>query len=168
MVAYVIVGGWQQAGLRQVRDHVVAASGDHLSSVILRCLAGGAQRTMQMVEQSGECRDVNVPRYGPIRGGCADPDNPAYYPVLSLEDAARRYPNTAAVINSDCGAGTQGSPGEFRGHGPEGLTVVRGDRLDGPANGDVNNAVRRPWLAVSRDAPLRAELGQWTSDDSSS
>jgi len=116
--------------------------------------------------QFGECRDVNVPRYGPVRGGCADADQPAYYPVLALADAARRYPGTAAIVNSDYGAGTQGRPGEFRGHGPEGLAVVRGDRLDGPANGDGdNNAVRRPWLAVSRDAPLRAELGQWTGDD---
>ncbi len=116
----------------------------------------------------GECQDVNVPSYGPVRGGCADPENPAYYPVLSLEEAAARFPDTAAVINSDYGAGTQGRPGEFRGHGPEGLTVVRGERLDGPANGDVDdNAVRRPWLAVSRDAPLRAELGQWERDDGS-
>lgn len=46
--------------------------------------------------------------------------------------------------------------------------MVRGERLDGPANGDGdNNAVRRPWLAVSRDAPLRAELGQWEQDDGS-
>lgn len=114
----------------------------------------------------GECRDVNVPAYGPVRGGCADPANPAYYPVMGLEEAASRYPQTAALINSDYGAGTQGRPGEFRGHGPEGLTVVRGDRLDGPANGDVDdNAVRRPWLAVSQDAALRAELGQWARDE---
>jgi len=110
----------------------------------------------------GECKDVNVPAWGPVRGGCADPQNPALYPVMSLDEAVRRRPDAAVVINSDYFGR------ETREHGPEGFTVVRGDRLDGPANGDKdNNAVRRPWLAVSRDAPLRAELGQWTSDDGS-
>ena len=109
----------------------------------------------------GECKDVNIPRWGPVRGGCADPDNPAYYPVMSLDQAVRRYPNAAAVIDSDYGAGTQDEP-RSREHGPEGFTVVRGDRLDGPANGDTdNNAEGRPWLAVSRDVPLRAELWQF-------
>ena len=120
--------------------------------------------------QLGECKDVNIPRWGPVRGGCADPYNRAYYPVMSLDEAIRRYPNTAAVINSDYGAGTQDEP-DSRGHGPEGFTVVRGDRLDGPANGDydgpgqnpdANNAVRRPWLAVSRNPPLHAELSQFS------
>lgn len=121
---------------------------------------------------SGPCNDVNIPDWGPVRGGCADPNNPAYYPVMPLERAValaqERHGQVAAVIDSDYGAGTQGQPGEFRGHGPEGLTVVRGVRLDGPANGDTdNNAVRRPWLAVSRDAPLRIELGQFDRDDGS-
>ena len=127
--------------------------------------------------QFGECQDVNTPQNGPVRGGCADrdksahyPDGSAYYPVLALdravEIARNRDANVAAVINSDYGAGTQGSPGQFRGHGPEGLTVVRGVRLDGPANGDKDiNAINRPWLAVSRSAPLRAELGQLAQDD---
>ena len=128
--------------------------------------------------QFGECQDVNIPKNGPVRGGCADPANRDYYPVMTLERAVElakgRDANAAVVINSDYGAGTQGEPGEFRGHGPEGLTVVRGDRLDGPRSGDydapgddpnTNNAVRRPWLAVSRDAPLRVELGQLTEDD---
>lgn len=109
----------------------------------------------------GECRDVNIPRFGPVRGGCADPSNLTYYPVMSMGEAANRYPSTAAVVNSDYGAGTQNEPSS-RGHGPEGFTVVRGDRLDGPANGDIdNNAVRRPWLAISQNMPLRAELSQF-------
>ncbi len=38
--------------------------------------------------------------------------------------------------------------------------MVRGERLDGPANGDTDdNAVRRPWLAVSRDAPRGPSWG---------
>lgn len=124
----------------------------------------------QTREGFGECRDVNVPAWGPVRGGCADLDNSNWYPVMSLADAMHRFPRAAAIFNSDYGAGTQGKPGEFRGHGPEGLTVVRGDRLDGPANSDfdapgndpnTNNAVRRPWLAVSEQSSLRAELNQF-------
>lgn len=120
--------------------------------------------------QIGECQDVNIPQYGPVRGGCADPNNSAYYPVMTLDKAVElaknRDVNAAVVIDSDYGAGTQGNPGQFRGHGPEGLTVVRGDRLDGPANGDTdNNAVNRPWLAVGSKTPLQVELGQLTHDD---
>jgi len=127
--------------------------------------------------QFGECQDVNTPQNGPVRGGCADrdksahyPDGSAYYPVMTLdravEIAGSRDANVAVVINSDYGAGDQGKPGAFRGHGPEGLTVVRGARLDGPANGDKDaNAINRPWLAVSRDMPLRAELSQLAQDD---
>ncbi|NOZ71274.1 MAG: hypothetical protein GXP38_05065 [Chloroflexi bacterium] len=66
-----------------------------------------------------------------------------------------RVPTAAAIVNSDYFA-------PDRAHGPEGFTVVRGDRLDGKANGDKdNNAVHRPWLAVSRDAPLRVEIGHF-------
>jgi len=129
-------------------------------------IAEGLNKTGQF----GECQDVNVPAYGPVRGGCADKTNPAYYPVMPLDRAVEigksRTTNLAVVINSDYGAGDQGKPGEFRGHGPEGLTVVRGTRLDGPTNGDKDiNAINRPWLAVSRDAPLRAELSQLAQDD---
>jgi len=120
--------------------------------------------------QLGECQDVNIPRYGPVRGGCADPTNRDYYPVMTLDRAVElaqdRDNNTAVVIDSDYGAGTQGNPGQFRGHGPEGLTIVRSNRLDGPATGDTdNNAVNRPWLAIGSVAPLRAELGQFTRDN---
>ncbi len=103
----------------------------------------------------GECKDVNIPQWGPVNGGCADRHNSNLYPVLSLQDAINRIPTAAAIVNSD-----YFSP--KRAHGPEGFTVVHGDRLDGPANGDQdNNAVRRPWLAVSRGAPLRAEISQF-------
>jgi hypothetical protein len=126
----------------------------------------------------GECQDVNRSTKQLGGRGCDDPDNLNYYPVMALRSAvglARgRDSNTAVVIDSDYGAGTQGNPGEFREHGAEGFTVVRGNRLDGPLNHDydapgktpsTNNAVRRPWLAVSADAPLRVEFGQFTKDD---
>ncbi|MCS7039951.1 MAG: phosphodiester glycosidase family protein [Caldilineales bacterium] len=117
----------------------------------------------------GECRDVNIPKYGPVRGGCAEPQNHNAYPVMSLTVAAelaqKRFANTAVVINSDYGACYPPSSCN-QSHGPEGLTVVRGDRLDGPGNGDHDhNTVRRPWLVVSRDAPLRAELNQFANKD---
>ncbi len=120
--------------------------------------------------QFGECQDVNTRLSGRVRGGCIDPDYPAYYPVMTLEGAAELAEdddtNTAVVIDSDYGAGTQGQPGEYREHGPEGYTVVRGVRLDGPANGDVdNNAVNRPWLAAGSIAPMRVELNQFAGVD---
>jgi len=107
-----------------------------------------------------ECKDVNLPQWssGP---GCYDLKNERYYPVMSLLDAVRRNSNTVAVINSDYGAGTQSEP-ESRGHGPEGLAVVQGSRIDGLAVGDTdNNAERRPWMAVSKDSPLRVEINQF-------
>lgn len=128
------------------------------------------------------CHDVN--RYdekagkGLKRGGCNDPSNPAYYPVMSLLEASARQAGTAVVVDTDYGAGTQDprpqdpSKGS-REHGPEGLTVVGGVRLDGPASWDfdapgnnpnTNNAVRRPWLAIAKaagqDGLLRARLSQ--------
>lgn len=110
----------------------------------------------------GECQDVNIPGLEVARRGCGDPNNLDFYPIMSLESAAKRIPDASVVINSDYGAGDQGVYGKYRGHGPEGLTVVRGDRLDGPGNGDTdNNAVRRPWFAVGNSAPLHAELSQF-------
>lgn len=112
-----------------------------------------------------ECRDVN--RFTKHLGGpgCDDPINRNYYPVMPLEEAENlarsRFSNIAAVINSDYGAGDQKEPAS-RDHGPEGFTVVQGDRLDGKKMGDSdNNAEKRPWLGVSKDAPLHAELLQF-------
>ena len=116
-----------------------------------------------------ECKDVNRWQKTNFAPGCNDPANPEYYPVMSLVDAVRRNGDTAAVIDSDYGARTLGGD-ESRDHGPEGFTVVRGNRIDGPAmeDGD-NNAERRPWLAIGEDSPLRAEFGQFPSgaDDGS-
>jgi len=126
----------------------------------------------------GECKDVNRSTKGLGGPGCDDPKNQNWYPVMSLEQAvnkAVKEPNLAVVINGDYSACTDGpSPhcpltknGElyYREHGPEGLTVVQGIRLDGPNNGDGdNNIVRRPYLVVSQSTPLRAELHQSASD----
>lgn len=112
----------------------------------------------------GECRDVNIPQWSK-GSGCYDPLNSNYYPVMSLLDAVKRNSNAAAVINSDYGAGTQDEP-KSREHGPEGFTVVRGSRLDGPAVNDTdNNAERRPWLAVGEDSPLKAKFDQFPSGE---
>jgi hypothetical protein len=52
----------------------------------------------------GPCSDVNIPdpnleSTGP---GCYTNDNHKnWYPVMELQDAAKRFPNTAVVINSD-------------------------------------------------------------------
>lgn len=118
---------------------------------------------------TGPCDDVNLPRWssGP---GCADPNNATYYPIMSLTEAIGRFPDAAAVINTDYGAGSQNEP-TSRGHGPEGLTVITGDRLDGPLpngpNDTDNNAVKRPWIAINESAPFRVLIDQLDSDDGS-
>lgn len=115
----------------------------------------------------GECRDVNIPKWS--RGpGCYDPNNDSYYPVMSLSEAVGRYsPATTAIINTDYGARTP----DLREHGPEGLTVIRGDRIDGPLpngpNDTDDNAMLRPWLAISEHAPFQILFDQLESDDGS-
>lgn len=118
---------------------------------------------------TGPCGDVNIPQWssGP---GCADPANASYYPIMSLTQAVARFPNPAAVMNTDYGAGSQNQP-TSRGHGPEGLTVIAGARLDGPLpngpNDTDNNAVKRPWIAISETAPFQVLFDQLDSDDGS-
>lgn len=95
-----------------------------------------------------ECRDPNVPLWGGPAKGCYVPDNRSQYPRIKLTDAVKRAeevrtsPAVAVVIDADYGApnGT---------HGPEGLMVVRGERLDGAARCDDDfNAALRPWLGL--------------------
>ncbi len=121
----------------------------------------------------GACDDVNRVSKDLGGPGCTDCyeffyRDHDYFPVLSLEEAAKRFPETAVVINSDYGARTLGSA-DFRDHGPEGFTVVDDQRLDGPVTGDYdgptknpdfNNAVIRPWLAISREPPFKAVIHQ--------
>jgi hypothetical protein len=122
---------------------------------------------------TGECQDVNIPSWsdGP---GCHDPDDASLYPVMTLERAVERGNeiNAAVVINADYSACTvlsQSCPlGRYRSHGPEGLTVLRGNRLDGPEIGDTDdNAVKRPWLALNGETPLQVEIHQPNEDDGS-
>jgi hypothetical protein len=108
----------------------------------------------------GECKDVNIPDNSTGPGCYASRVD--YYPVMSLKDAVQRTRNPAFVINSDYGAGDHGKPGEHRGHGPEGFTVIRGERIDGLKYNDIDNGAEdRPWLAIGQDTPLRVELDQY-------
>ena len=95
-----------------------------------------------------ECRDPNVPEWGGPAGGCFVPGNRGLFPRIRLPEAVDRAkevrpsPAVAAVINGDYGApnGT---------HGPEGLVVIRRERLDGTARCDDDyNAALRPWLGL--------------------
>jgi uncharacterized protein YigE (DUF2233 family) len=110
---------------------------------------------------SGPCRDVNiVAKWNTIGPGCYDPETPSLYPVFSLFDAVEQLPNAAVVIDSDYGAYTPNN----REHGPEGLTVIDGKRIDGEKNGDTDeNAENRPWLAFGFD-PIQVELNQLGKD----
>lgn len=113
-----------------------------------------------------ECRDPNVPEWGGPAKGCYVSGNRNHYPVMYLympedqeyKDAidraleVRKSPSLAAVFNADYAASSQT-------HGPEGLIVVRGDRLDGAINCDDDyNAALRPWLALGNN--IDQELGR--------
>lgn len=113
-----------------------------------------------------ECRDPNVPAWSGPAEGCYVSGNKNLYPVMYLylpkdevqKDAidraqeVRQSPSLAAVFNADYAASSQT-------HGPEGLMVVRGDRLDGAENCDDDyNAALRPWLALGNN--IDQELGR--------
>ena len=106
----------------------------------------------------GPCKDVNLPGdWNKIGPGCYDPSNSNYYPVFPLSDAIKALPDAAVIIDSDYGAWTPNN----RGHGPEGLAVIDGNRIDGPLNGDTdNNAEKRPWLAFGFD-PIHVEIDRF-------
>ncbi len=111
----------------------------------------------------GPCQDVNIPTWSDGLG-CYDPANDQYYPIFSLYNAIKRYPDSAAILNADYGAYSIGDPKTNRGHGPEGLTVIDGKRIDGPAQGDSdNNAVNRPWIAFG-ETPFKVEIGQLSKE----
>lgn len=108
------------------------------------------------------CQDVNRTEKGRI--GCDDPNNPQYYPLIEFSDAATRFANTAVVITADYGAGDQNPPAS-RDHGPEGLTIVNGLRLDGTQMWDGDNAaVGRPWLAIGEKPGEEIKIGQLRTD----
>jgi hypothetical protein len=115
-----------------------------------------------------ECRDPNVPAYGGPAGGCAVPGSPGQYPRLALASAVSRArevrvePELAAVIAADYGALDAT-------HGPEGLMVVRGERLDGAERCDDDfNAVLRPWLglgnSIGQNGVITTQIGTLNDD----
>ena len=118
-------------------------------------------------DERGTCRDVNRSTKQLGGPGCDDPQNDQFYPVMSLgvakDLAPVHFSGTAVVVNSDYGAKEPSdNQVKWRDHGPEGFTVAQGNRLDGELLGDGdNNAENRPWLAVSQEVPLRAELKQF-------
>jgi hypothetical protein len=118
------------------------------------------------LDGENQCIDVNRSTKNLGGPGCDDPQDSMLYPVMELEHAVdlaeKINASTAFVITSDYGARSGGD----RDHGPEGLTVVQGCRLDGPAQGDGdNNVVKRPWLAISENPAAHAEFHQNFSDD---
>jgi len=95
-----------------------------------------------------ECRDPNRPEWGGPAQGCFVPGNRGLYPRIELPEAIERArevrssPPLAAVVNGDYGAHNGN-------HGPEGLLVIRGERLDGADRCDDDyNAALRPWLGL--------------------
>lgn len=115
-------------------------------------------------DNEGPCMDVNIPRYS-SGNGCHTKNNENMFPIMSITNAASYAGSPTVVIDSDYGAKT-----DSQGHGPEGFTVISGERIDGPTVGDfdlpnskdpnTNNAVQRPWLAISQYPPLQAMINQ--------
>lgn len=105
------------------------------------------------------CQDPNRPEWGSVQGGgCYVPGRTDLYPVMPLigvgDDPSALLlagevfdsPNLAAIVNADYAA-----PPEYQDHGPEGLLVVSGQRLDGADRCDSDFcAVLRPWLAIGK------------------
>ncbi len=93
----------------------------------------------------GECRDVNIPQLSTGPGCQLD----GQYPAEQVGEMADRYPGAVAAFNADFF-----SFPEYR-HGPEGLTVKNGERLDGLFNDRDENEVRRASLSIARDGQVR-------------
>ena len=166
---HVIVVDLYESGVKI--EYVIAWGLNKYATPDAQCNQACSNDQPHECRQISECRDVNRSTKTGValnnRPGCDDPCNRNYYPVMSLEQAlnrARRInPNVAVVIDSDYGA-YKTNTRYNRDHGPEGLTVVRGIRLDGRAFGDEdNNAEQRPWLAVSETSPLNAMIGKLES-----
>lgn len=93
----------------------------------------------------GECRDVNTPANsaGP---GC---ERDGQYPAELVGRMAERFPDAVAAFNTDLF-----SFPEYE-HGPLGLTVKNGERLDGLYGDHDENEVTRASLTISRDGKVR-------------
>jgi len=144
----------------QVREGVLYCTGtdgtEHLVHVLVVDLAVSSLRFEYIIpkgasdghDDTQECRDPNVPEWGGPAEGCFVPGNRGLYPRIKLPEAIERAkevrssPPVVAVVNADYGA-PDGS------HGPEGLLVIRGERLDGADRCDDDyNAALRPWLGL--------------------
>jgi hypothetical protein len=104
-----------------------------------------------------ECRDVHVPDTinpemspGP---GCHRGNG---YPGERVADMAARYPGAVAAFNGDFFSPTYA-------HGPTGLTVKNGERLDGYFNDSNIREVRRSSLSISKTGEIR--IGTVTSKE---
>jgi Ca2+-binding RTX toxin-like protein len=104
--------------------------------------------TVLATGSNGECRDVNLPNYSSGPGCIRDGSYPRNY----VESMTGNYPKALVAFNADL-FGDDGS------HGPEGLTVKNGVRLDGQdCMPDIlihschdYNEVGRPSLSISSD-----------------
>jgi hypothetical protein len=96
-----------------------------------------------------ECRDVHVPdtiNPGMSPGpGC---HNGYGYPGERVADMAARYPGAVAAVNGDFFSPTYA-------HGPTGLTVKNGERLDGYFDDNNIREVRRSSLSISKSGEIR-------------
>ncbi len=148
---------------RQIRDGIQYCTGSdqngHIVHVVVVDLQSPHVRFEYVLPEghsdghSGlqECRDPNVPAWAGPAGGCYVSGNRALYPRMTLAQAVTRanevrsLPEVAVIVDADYGA-----PDAT--HGPEGLLVVRGERLDGADKCDDDfNAALRPWLGLGQE-----------------
>lgn len=168
---------------RQVREGVQYCTGtdqnEHVVHVVVVDLQSSDVRFEYVLPEGysdghgglQECRDPNVPAWAGPEGGCYVYGDRGAYPRMTLAQAVARAEEVhqthevAAVIDADYGA-----PDAT--HGPEGLLVVRGVRLDGAANCDDDfNAALRPWLGLGKEVDsstglLSVEIDRLVSDAS--
>lgn len=101
----------------------------------------------------GPCRDVNHIAFSTTGPGCNDSSGNGY-PIALVNEYAARYSKAAVVINGDLFGNTSEA---YAVHGPEGLTIVNGVRIDGDEvdHGTVGDndgeAVRRPSMIIRGD-----------------
>lgn len=116
--------------------------------------------------KTGDCQDVNTvatqrknlnglpdgtgerpdgPYYAP---GCSTPDAENVYPTEKVAELANKKANAILAVNGDF------FDSRLLGHGPQGLTIIDGKRLDGRENGDVDN----DGVGIYDNATLRPSL----------
>lgn len=103
----------------------------------------------------GECKDVNfVDAGGPKPGPGCNSSAGLGYPLARVDEFAARFPNAVIAVNGDLFGYIGFAYGH---HGPEGLTIVNGLRIDGnqvdhgTVGDDDGEAVRRPSMIIRGD-----------------